>query len=41
MRAPGAFDGFDMAIRGQQITQKAALTIGQRFVDTFGKKIKT
>lgn len=41
MRALGAFDGFDMAIRGQQITQKAALTIGQRFADTFGKKIKT
>ena len=44
LRVPGAFDGFEMAIRailGQQITVKAATTIAGRFADTFGEKIET
>jgi AraC family transcriptional regulator, regulatory protein of adaptative response / DNA-3-methyladenine glycosylase II len=41
---PGAFDGFEMAIRailGQQITVKAATTIAGRFAEAFGEKIWT
>ena len=44
LRVPGAFDGFEMAIRailGQQITVKAATTIAGRFADAFGEKIET
>jgi AraC family transcriptional regulator of adaptative response / DNA-3-methyladenine glycosylase II len=44
LRVPGAFDGFEMAIRailGQQITVKAATTIAGRFAGTFGEKIET
>jgi len=44
LRVPGAFDGFEMAIRailGQQITVKAATTIACRFADAFGEKIDT
>lgn len=44
LRVPGAFDGFEMAIRailGQQITVKAATTLATRFVQAFGEKIKT
>ncbi|OJW47093.1 MAG: adenosine deaminase [Alphaproteobacteria bacterium 41-28] len=44
LRVPGAFDGFEMAIRailGQQITVKAATTIASRFADVFGEKIET
>lgn len=44
LRVPGAFDGFEMAVRailGQQITVKAATTIACRFAQTFGNKIKT
>jgi len=44
LRVPGAFDGFEMAIRailGQQITVKAATTIACRFAEAFGEKIKT
>lgn len=44
LRVPGAFDGFEMAIRailGQQITVKAATTIACRFADAFGEKIGT
>ena len=44
LRVPGAFDGFEMAIRailGQQITVKAATTIAGRFAAAFGEKIKT
>lgn len=44
LRVPGAFDGFEMAIRaiiGQQITVKAATTIACRFADAFGEKIET
>ena len=44
LRVPGAFDGFEMALRailGQQITVKAATTIACRFAEAFGKKIVT
>ena len=44
LRLPGAFDGFEMAVRailGQQITVKAATTLAGRFVDAFGDKIAT
>src|SRR5207237_8389313 len=44
LRLPGAFDGFEMAIRailGQQITVKAATTIAGRFAEAFGEKIRT
>jgi AraC family transcriptional regulator of adaptative response / DNA-3-methyladenine glycosylase II len=44
LRVPGAFDGFEMAIRaiiGQQITVKAATTIAGRVAEAFGEKIQT
>ena len=44
LRVPGAFDGFEMAMRailGQQITVKAATTIAGRFAEAFGEKIRT
>lgn len=44
LRVPGAFDGFEMAIRailGQQITVKAATTIACRFAQAFGEEIQT
>ena len=44
MRVPGAFDGFELAVRailGQQITVKAATTIAGRFVNAFGDGIDT
>jgi AraC family transcriptional regulator of adaptative response / DNA-3-methyladenine glycosylase II len=44
LRVPGAFDGFEMAIRailGQQITVKAATTIAGRFAEAFGERIRT
>jgi AraC family transcriptional regulator of adaptative response / DNA-3-methyladenine glycosylase II len=44
LRVPGAFDGFEMAVRailGQQITVKAATTISCRFAEAFGEKIAT
>lgn len=44
LRVPGAFDGFEMAVRaiiGQQITVKAATTVACRFADAFGEKIET
>jgi len=44
LRVPGAFDGFEMAIRailGQQITVKAATTIACRFAEAFGEHIET
>ncbi len=44
LRVPGAFDGFEMAIRailGQQITVKAATTIAGRFSEALGEKIET
>jgi AraC family transcriptional regulator of adaptative response / DNA-3-methyladenine glycosylase II len=44
LRVPGAFSGFELALRavlGQQITVKAATTIFGRFVETFGGKLTT
>jgi AraC family transcriptional regulator of adaptative response / DNA-3-methyladenine glycosylase II len=44
LRVPGAFDPFEMAVRavlGQQITVKAATTLGGRFAEAFGEKIRT
>jgi AraC family transcriptional regulator of adaptative response / DNA-3-methyladenine glycosylase II len=44
LRVPGAFDGFEMALRaiiGQQITVKAATTIACRFAEAFGERIQT
>lgn len=44
LRVPGAFDGFEMAVRailGQQITVKAAATLGSRFASALGEKITT
>lgn len=44
LRVPGAFDGFEMAIRailGQQITVKAATTLSCRFAQAFGEYIET
>jgi AraC family transcriptional regulator of adaptative response / DNA-3-methyladenine glycosylase II len=41
---PGAFDGFELAIRailGQQVTVKAATTLACRFAEAFGEKIAT
>jgi len=40
LRLPGAFDGFELAVRavlGQQITIKAAKTLAGRFVAAFGQ----
>ena len=44
LRVPGAFCGFDLAVRailGQQVTVKAATTLATRFVTAFGEKIET
>jgi AraC family transcriptional regulator of adaptative response / DNA-3-methyladenine glycosylase II len=44
LRVPGAFDGFELAVRailGQQITVRAATTIGCRLAEAFGEKIVT
>jgi AraC family transcriptional regulator of adaptative response / DNA-3-methyladenine glycosylase II len=44
LRVPGAFDGFEMAVRavlGQQITVKAAHTLAGRFTAAFGESIET
>ena len=44
LRLPGAFDGFEIAVRavvGQQITVKAARTIVGRFAACFGETIET
>jgi AraC family transcriptional regulator, regulatory protein of adaptative response / DNA-3-methyladenine glycosylase II len=44
LRVPGAFDGFELAARailGQQITVKAATTIGGRFAAALGDPIET
>lgn len=44
LRVPGAFDGFEMALRaivGQQITVKAATTLACRVAEAFGAQIKT
>jgi AraC family transcriptional regulator, regulatory protein of adaptative response / DNA-3-methyladenine glycosylase II len=44
LRVPGAFDGFELAVRailGQQITVKGATTLAGRFVDAFGEAFET
>jgi AraC family transcriptional regulator of adaptative response / DNA-3-methyladenine glycosylase II len=44
LRVPGAFDGFELAVRailGQQITVKAGTTLACRFTEAFGEKITT
>ena len=44
LRVPGAFDGFELAVRavlGQQITVAAARTLAQRLVDRFGEPLET
>jgi AraC family transcriptional regulator of adaptative response / DNA-3-methyladenine glycosylase II len=44
VRVPGAFDGFETAVRivlGQQVTVQAARTLTQRLVERFGQPIET
>jgi AraC family transcriptional regulator, regulatory protein of adaptative response / DNA-3-methyladenine glycosylase II len=44
LRVPGAFDGFEIAVRtilGQQVSVKAATTLMGRFVRCFGEPIET
>lgn len=44
LRVPGAFDGFEIAVRailGQQITVKGATTLSGRFAEKFGETIAT
>lgn len=44
LRLPGAFDGFELAMRailGQQVTVKAARTLATRFVTAFGEPVTT
>ena len=44
LRLPGAFDGFELAVRailGQQITVQAATKIACRYAEAFGEKIET
>lgn len=44
LRVPGAFDGFELAVRailGQQVTVKAATTLACRFAESFGGKFET
>jgi len=44
LRLPGAFDGFEIAVRailGQQVTVKAGIAIAARFVRAFGEGIDT
>lgn len=44
IRVPGAFDGFEIAVRaiiGQQVTVAAARTIVGRFADAFGDPLET
>lgn len=44
LRVPGAFDGFELAVRailGQQVTVRAATTIAGRFAAAFGDAIDT
>jgi len=43
LRVPGAFDGFELAVRailGQQVTVKGATTLGGRFAAAFGEPIE-
>jgi AraC family transcriptional regulator of adaptative response / DNA-3-methyladenine glycosylase II len=44
LRVPGAFDGFELAVRailGQQVSVKSARTLAGRFADVFGDKLTT
>lgn len=44
LRIPGAFDGFELALRavlGQQVSVKAATTVYGRFVQAFGEAVET
>ena len=44
MRVPGAFDGFEVAVRailGQQVTVAAARTVAGRFAAAFGEPVAT
>jgi AraC family transcriptional regulator of adaptative response / DNA-3-methyladenine glycosylase II len=44
LRVPGAFDGFELAVRavlGQQVSVKAATTIAGRLVQAYGEPIDT
>jgi AraC family transcriptional regulator of adaptative response / DNA-3-methyladenine glycosylase II len=44
LRVPGAFDGFEMAVRailGQQVSVRAATTLAGRFAGAFGEEIET
>jgi len=44
LRVPGAFDGFEMAVRailGQQVTVAAASTVAGRFAAAFGDPVST
>lgn len=44
LRVPGAFDGFELAVRavlGQQVTVKAATTLAGRFAEAFGATLAT
>jgi AraC family transcriptional regulator of adaptative response / DNA-3-methyladenine glycosylase II len=44
LRIPGSFDAFELMVRailGQQISVKAATTIGGRFAEAFGRRIRT
>jgi AraC family transcriptional regulator of adaptative response / DNA-3-methyladenine glycosylase II len=44
LRVPGAFDGFEMAVRailGQQVSVRAATTLAGRFAAAFGEPIAT
>ncbi len=44
MRVPGAFNGFELAVRailGQQVSVRAATTFAGRFAKTFGSSIET
>ena len=44
LRVPGAFDGFELAVRavlGQQVSVKAATTLAGRLVQAFGEPIET
>lgn len=44
LRVPGAFDGFELAVRailGQQVTVRAATTLAGRFAAAFGTSVST
>lgn len=44
LRVPGAFDGFELAVRailGQQVTVKSATTLAGRLVAAFGEPLQT